>query len=117
MANSNQRDFFRIDFPLSERPELVIDDRAFAVIDCSESGLRYAVPDGESAPETGSTVHGVIRFRRGDPVEVAGVIARVYGRSAAVRFLGTDIPFSTILREQQHLRRHYLRHLGGPQGR
>jgi PilZ domain len=117
MANSNQRDFFRIDFPLSERPELVIDDRAYAVIDCSESGLRFAVPDDESAPETGSTIKGVVRFRRGDPVEVAGVIARVYGRSAAVRFLGTGLPFSSILREQQYLRRHYLRHLEGPPGR
>ena len=113
MVDPNQRGYYRIEYPTTECPDLVVGDRTMAVIDCSESGLRYDLLETEPRPEIGSEIRGVVRFREGEEVEVEGVIVRLDGRSVAVRFTGTEIPFSTILTEQQYLRRHYLTHLRG----
>ncbi len=53
----------------------------------------------------------MVRFRDGVDVEVEGTVARVYGRSAALRFEGSAIPFSVIMSEQHYLRRRYMMHL------
>ena len=104
-----ERGRYRIEFPRKERPTLIVGDAAVEVMDCSESGLRYAVSPAWPPPEIGSDVHGVVRFRGGDEVEVTGVVTRLDGQSAALRFTGAGIPFSTILSEQQALRRRYAR--------
>jgi hypothetical protein len=108
MAEPNQRGHYRIEYPTPARPSLVTSERTLEVIDCSESGLRYVLPEADSQPGIGSEVRGVVHFRTGEEVEVEGVISRLYGRSVAVSFSGTQIPFSTILQEQHYLRRHYL---------
>ena len=113
MVDLNQRGYYRIEYPRKEYPAMVMGDRTLEVIDCSESGLRYVLPKTESHPEIGSEIRGVVRFSGGEEVEVEGVVARLKGRSVAVCFSGTKIPFSTILTEQQYLRRHYLTHLRG----
>lgn len=108
MKDHNQRGHYRIEYPPRARPSLVTNDGTLEVIDCSESGLPYVLPEEVPRPEIGGEVRGVVRFRTGDEVEVDCVIARVQGRTVAVRLLGTKIPFSTVLKEQHYLRRHYL---------
>ena len=104
----NQRGYYRIEYPVGARPSLVTRDVTAEVIDCSESGLRYVLPHGEPPPKIGSEVRGVVRFRTGEAVAVGGAILRTYQRYVVIRFSGTKIPFSTILKEQGYLRRHYL---------
>ena len=108
MRERNQRGFCRIEYPAPARPSLVTSEGTLEVIDCSESGLRYALPGAESQPEIGGEVRGVVHFHAGGEMKVEGVISRLYGRSVAVSFSGAKIPFSTILKEQHYLRRHYL---------
>jgi len=114
MKGPNQRGHFRVDYPLKYRPSLVVGDRALRVIDCSESGLQYIVPESDPVPEIGDTIAGTLRFRGGEEVEIEGVLAWLKDRRAAVRFEGLQIPFSSILREQHYLRAHFLRHLERP---
>ena len=112
MATPNKRGYYRIEYPIGDRPLVVADDHGLEIIDCSESGLRYALPDTKPRPEVGSDFAGSIRFREAtENVEVIGVVARVYGPSVAVRFTAKTIPFSVILAEQRRLRRQYLTHL------
>ena len=112
MTDSNRRAFYRVDYPLAARPTLVTTDGDLEVVDCSESGLRYALAETDTPPEIGSALGGVIRFCVGEEVAVEAVVVRLQGPSVAVQFSAeTQVPFGTILREQRHLRRHYLAHL------
>ena len=110
MPHSNQRGFYRIDYPGSARPSLISPDGTREVIDLSESGLRYALFRDELPPAVGAEVSGTVEFRSGDQVKVEGRVVQLYGRSVGVRFSeGAEVPFSTVLKEQHFLRRHYLK--------
>ena len=42
----NARSYFRLQYPASARPRVVVADRAFAVLDLSEGGVKFATSDG-----------------------------------------------------------------------
>lgn len=102
----NKRDQYRIPYPLPERPTLELEDREYEVIDCSASGLRFALPLRRTF-SVGTTLQGRVRFRRGDVVEITGRVVRVTEHEAAVHFVDTEIPFGVLLNEQRYLRAHY----------
>lgn len=60
--------------PRVERPELHMGDRVLEVIDCSETGLRYALPADEPPPAVGGGIRGLVRFSQGDEAQVEGEI-------------------------------------------
>lgn len=113
MPYEHQRSYYRISYPGPARPVLDVDGQSFAVVDCSESGLRYELTGRDAFPPTGSTVRGTIRFKRGRELEIVGSVARHYGDTVALSLQGDGIPFGLILDEQQYLRRNFLRHLSG----
>ena len=113
MSYEHQRSFYRISYPGPARPVLAVGDRSFAVVDCSESGLRYELTARDPLPAPGTTIQGTVRFKRGQEVEIVGAVARHYGDTVALRLKGDGIPFRLILDEQQYLRRNFLRHLTG----
>jgi hypothetical protein len=115
MAVENRRERYRLAYPHSERPELLVTGRLLEVIECSESGLRYALPDHEPPPPLGCEVRGVVGFRGRASHAVDGVVHRVRSGLVAVRFTRASIPFATILAEQKYLRSHY--HARTPDGR
>lgn len=113
MPYEHQRAFYRIEYPGPARPTLTLGREQYPVVDCSESGLRYELPSSAPLPSTGTRLAGTLRFKRGQEVEVAGTVTRLYGDTVALRLEGKGIPFSFILDEQQYLRRNFLRHLVG----
>lgn len=101
-----ERSYYRIQYPLTERPVLMLEGRQYPVIDCSEHGLRFV--RSLTAPlEVGDRVHGVLRFKRGAETEVEGDVVRVQGEHAALHLKVSGIPLSIILDEQRYLRTHY----------
>jgi hypothetical protein len=101
-----QRAYFRIRFPMRERPRLVVDGRELEVVDCSENGLRYRAEPG-AVPAWGSEIQGELRFRRGATVEIEGTVVRRQAGEVALRLAETRIPLKIIFDEQRYLRAHY----------
>jgi hypothetical protein len=107
-----QRAYYRVVYPLRERPALVRGPARFEVIECSESGLRYARTADEVLPKVGDVIDGVVHFGSREEVHVSGIVARLDEHSVAVQFRGASISFATILAEQKFLRQHYIRDPG-----
>ena len=103
----NTRAFYRVDYPVRERPVLHTKDDALDVIECSESGLSYALHRGVDRPLVGASITGIVRFGDRAEATVEGVVVRVDDHSAALRLTRRTIPFAIILGEQKYLRRHY----------
>ena len=106
MPDPREREHYRIAYPIAERPQLLLGDDAYEVLDCSERGLRCGVGRGVN-PTVGDEIRGVVRFRRGAEVHVAGVITRVEAGGVSVRLAGGGIPLRVMLEEQRYLRTRY----------
>lgn len=110
-APENRRDFYRIHFPIEERPRLLLDAPGSVrlvgeVLECSERGLRFRSPT-RWLHGIGVAVSGEISFSRGEHARVAGTVVRVHGDEVAL-FLGkAAIPLAVILDVQRYLRANY----------
>lgn len=103
MSQTEQRrQVYRIQYPESDRPQLVTDLGSFDLVDCSEAGMQFQL-GGAAAPAITSTVTGRVTFGMGETAEVAGVVLRVDNDMVAVRF-ARSIPTWIMLREQRWLR-------------
>jgi hypothetical protein len=100
----SRRALYRITYPLSERPFFDLGRLSFAIVDCSEQGLRYEVL-GRALPAVGSRVGGTIRFRRGVEAEVTGEVTRARAGLVVLLLDSPGIRFSDILLEQRYLRK------------
>lgn len=110
MSDENQRGFYRVEYPHPARPVLEMQGGTLEVLDCSESGLRFALTPDMIPPEPGTEISGTLRFNEGREAVVRGRVRRLYGKSVAVRFApDSEIPFAIILAEQKYLRSHFAR--------
>ena len=108
MPDENARSFYRVEYPHPARPVLDFEGGTAFVLDCSESGFRYALEGDMQPPEPGTRISGRIKFNEGREVPVTGQVKRLYGKSVAVAFNpGAEVPFAIILKEQKFLRSHY----------
>lgn len=114
MSAHNQRKYYRVQYPGPALPDLVVADRTWKVIECSESGLRYALTGTDPAPDVGEQVAGLLRFGTRAEMKVEGVVVRVDESGVAVHLGDSPVPFKTVLREQRFLRAHFLGHLATP---
>ena len=100
------RAFFRVAYPLAERPQLISGDAVHQVLDCCEAGFRY-YSAGFEPPEVGAPLEGRIRFRRGPSISVRGRVVWAERGQVAVALTDSRIPLSIIYDEQRYLRKHY----------
>ena len=102
MTYPQQRQLYRIIYPIMERPTFESGRFVHEVLDCSEKGLRYEMKEG-TLPLLAAQVAGVLHFRRGDDVEVEGEVLRS-GNGIVVLTLTPPLPFAEIMAEQRYLR-------------
>lgn len=98
-----KRRSYRVRYPLELRPQLDCAGVPTAIVDISESGIRFVNRGGIGG--VGEVVRGVVRFRCGSMAQVSGRVVRADGGETAVSLL-RDLSFSMILREQRELRAH-----------
>lgn len=103
VAFDNRREYYRIPFPESERPRVVVGTSISEVIECSERGLSFH-PSADPG-EVGDVVEGRIRFPRGVELPFRGEVVRVAEDRVSLELKGSGIPFAVIFQEQLHLRR------------
>ena len=99
-----KRNYFRIDYPPSERPRLVIEGEEFSILNLSEQGLRFE-PKGKSFA-LGSALRGSIRFSDGMSYLVRGLVARTQVGDVVVQ-LQQGIPLPRMLQEERRLIQRY----------
>lgn len=97
-----QRKVYRIRYPDDDSPRLVTYRGSFAVVDCSEAGLRFRL-DGAPAPTVTSAINGRVTFGVGETAEFAGFVLRVADGLVAIRF-ARSLPTGIMLREQRWLK-------------
>lgn len=104
----SRREYFRVVYPISARPQFEAGNANFAVIDCSETGLNCGLVPGGDVPSVGTAFDGVIYFKSGEETSVAGEVVRSDGQTIGVALKRKAIPFAVILNEQRFLRQRFL---------
>ena len=101
------RDHYRIPFPIGERPRLVVGAAEFEVIDLSERGARIVL-NGEWPDDGNGPFVATIHFRDGTTAEVTAELRRREADRLILRFV-KQLSYSLIAAEQQRLLRLYPR--------
>ena len=104
-VTEQNRQFFRLTYPRTGCPELVVNGRAFAIVEISENGVRVKLPQTviEAWPIEG-TVGGQVRFSDGETFKVVGVIVRhetIDDEVQCVVSLSEGIPYARMVAEQR----------------
>ncbi len=100
-----KREFYRLWYPVAERPRLQIGDHKFDVSEVSEAGARIVI----SAPvglNDSESFTGTITFRSGETDNVAGTILRS-SESEIVANLTAGISLKRMMAEQIRVRQKY----------
>jgi hypothetical protein len=95
------RDHFRIPFPIEERPQLAVGEGEFEILDLSECGARI-VSNGNWPAERNYPIAVCVRFRDGTTAAATAVVHRQVGDQLILRF-GNPLPYSLIAAEQRRL--------------
>lgn len=100
-----RRKYFRIPFPLVDRPVVTISGHEMKVVDLSEGGLRAKMPQGVSY-ETGQMIQGELQVFDGTIFKISGRVVRKHEYHLILEFTEL-LPFSLIMRLQRHLLNKY----------
>ena len=106
------RAYYRIRYPIGNRPTLVVGTQILEVFNVAEFGLGFLVPE-HFRVEEGQRITGKLNLGGRAQADVDGDVVwiRADMEAAAVKFR-TPIPFGVIMREQRYLRSVYkLRNL------
>jgi hypothetical protein len=101
MPRRYDRAYYRVVYPLAARPLLRIGPHECAVIDLSETGIRFVLPRG-LALGVGDALEAHLILPSGDEYEVEGLVRRVVPPQAAA-YLTRGLPFAVILEQQRDL--------------
>jgi len=103
MSQPERRSSQRLPYRTDVRPLLVIDDRAYEVIDVGERGIRARCGDTDRWLH-GSVVQGTVWFQRDRKVPVEGLVVRAGGGELALKLAGQGIPAATLIDEARYAR-------------
>ena len=105
MSEENKRNYYRLVYPIGDRPILKLGKRSFIVFNVSEQGIKFIKGD-EFHLKIDEIVSGVLVFgdRATFPIE-----ARIYriAQKQAVIVLSKNLPLKHIMEEQRYLIRKY----------
>jgi hypothetical protein len=104
-----RRTRYRIRYPAKARPRLILDGRAFEVIDLCERGVRFLLDEG-STIRVGDLITGSIEFRDGSKTYVHGKVLRKHGPLEVVVTDLRGISMEKMIAEQRYLTRRFPAH-------
>ena len=99
---SDQRKYYRLKYPVAERPIIRSGDQDYEISEISEGGARIVVA-GAGPFEPGEPFSGTVLFADGEEVEIRGIVLRHDTDEIAVR-LSIGISFKRMVAEQAQLK-------------
>ncbi len=103
MSASERRSRERFPYSPDLCPLLVLDERAYEIIDLGERGLRARCGDPERWL-LGSVVTGTVWFQRDVRIRVEGTVVRAGAGELVLRLAGEGIPTRALLGELGYVR-------------
>ena len=91
-----RRQYFRHQYPLAERPLLIIEGKTFPILDISARSLRIETTPGMTFVG-GDTVSMTIRFSEGKELARSGYVVRMQDTHVGI-VLSEEIPLADFLR-------------------
>jgi len=101
MRHPFDRAYYRLVYPIRQRPTLWLGPSPFAVVDLCELGVRYLVEDAP-LPRLGDPLRGQLVLPSGPEIEIVGTIVRVTPTQVAAS-LTQGVAFAVMLEEQRYL--------------
>ena len=106
------RNYFRIKFPVTQRPCLIVKAAQFEVTELAEAGARIIV-NGAGPSDTTGEFDGTIEFADGVTAPVTARVHRREGNEAILRF-AANLPYSIIAGQQRRLLQLFPREAASP---
>ncbi|MDP3721165.1 MAG: PilZ domain-containing protein [Anaerolineaceae bacterium] len=100
--NDDRRQNYRIIYPETYHPSLMIRNIQYDILDLSETGVRFKLKENVKLP--GDLFHAEVKLHNDSNVEILGRIIRITGQHAAMFMVVKKIPYQVILAEQAYLR-------------
>lgn len=104
-GGSEQRRFYRLRYPISDRVMLHLDGEAYPVCEISQGGLRFCLDDF-SPIRLQQRIRGIILLHSGGTTRVEGIVLRIVHSEVAVQLV-TLIPPNIITEEEMYLLKAY----------
>ncbi|MEO2017681.1 MAG: PilZ domain-containing protein [Fuerstiella sp.] len=105
--SESKREFYRLTYPCSGRPELTVQGQTFAVAKIFEHGMRVQLQKADiDAWPIGETVCGQVMFSDGGSFDVVGVIVRHADTGSGVQCalsLSEGVPYARMVAEQRFM--------------
>lgn len=105
MNEPTQREHYRLRYPLSARPRLILNGAQYTVTEVSETGTRVLIEPGSTLPSDGDH-EAVFCFLDGTRITTVASLIRV-AEAEIVLNLSPPIPLSVIMAEQRFLLTRY----------
>jgi hypothetical protein len=109
---SQRRNYFRIKFPITQRPRLVVNAAEFEVLELAETGARIIAGNAQVSESTGE-FEATIEFPDGASAPITARVHRREGNQAVLRF-AANLPYSIIAAQQRRLLKLFPRHAAPP---
>lgn len=98
---NEEREEFRVRYPVTDRPRFDDDSVNSPIIDLSVTGFRMAVPVGRKV-SAGQSIRGTLKLLCGGEHAVHGTVLRITRDQMVVSLLA-PLPFGLILAEERYL--------------
>ena len=104
-SQGQRRGFYRLEYPVTERPTVRYKGRDYKVSEASEGGIKILL-DRHCEIHARQLFAGVVRFKDGGIAPVVGVVLRSDEREMIVKFT-KGISFNRMMAEQMRIRKKY----------
>ena len=102
MSEAQKRQFFRVIYPIVERPKVIVAGKSYKIIDLSEGGLKIYVKPQPVSLKVDAIIVGKVFFADGVSQEFTGKILRTHEDFIVVR-TSVGISLQRIMNEQRFL--------------
>jgi hypothetical protein len=100
-SSINHREFYRLRYPIIDRPKLEMNGQQFDVTEIAERSLQFAQADNLRF-QIGTEISGTVTFNDGQTVNIFGRFGRIRrNEGVIVELEGVDL--SRMFKEQSYL--------------
>lgn len=103
-----RRRYFRLAYPVADRPVCQIRDRQYPLVEISEEGMRLVVAQARGF-KANQELALTLQLHEGRNIHVVGEVHRMHDDQLVLK-LNCAIPLSVIVAEQRYLLVKYPRH-------